>query len=243
MRRSLPVAALLILAGCGGQARVATEAPPKADFVVIRAKEKKPAPPKARYATAHILRRTTLRATPGGRVVARIGPFTEFGSERVLAVTGRRGGWLRVIASERKNRQRAWIRAAAARLGATDIWIKVDRSARRLTLRRGDKVLRRFPIAVGRPGNETPLGRFAVTDRLRTGRADSPYGCCALALSGHQTKLVAGWPGGDRLAIHGTPNEETVGTQASLGCMRAYTRDIKALMRKVPLGAPVFVRA
>jgi lipoprotein-anchoring transpeptidase ErfK/SrfK len=244
MRRSLPVAALLALAGCGGGTPAAkTEAPPKADFVAIQVKEKKPPGPKGRYETAHVLRRTTLRAAPGGRVVARIGRTTEFGSERVLAVTGRRGGWLRVIASERRNRQRSWIRAGAARLGATDVSIRVDRSARRLTLRRGDRVLRRFPIAVGRPGNETPLGRYAVTDRLRTGRADSPYGCCALALSGHQTKLVPGWPGGDRLAIHGTPNAETVGTQASLGCMRAYTKDIKALMRRVPLGTPVFIRA
>ena len=67
--------------------------------------------------------------------------------------------------------------------------------------------------------------------------------CCAVALSGHQTKLVPGWPGGDRLAIHGTPNPETVGTEASLGCMRAYDADIRALMRRVPLGAPVFIRA
>jgi hypothetical protein len=243
MRRSLPVAALLVLAGCGGGTPPATtEAPPKPDFVAVDVKAKTKAPA-GRYTTAEVLRATTLRATPGGRVVARIRQHTEFGSNRVLAVTGRRGSWLRVIASERRNRQRAWIRAAATQLRTTDISISVDRSARRLTLRHGAKVLRRFPIAVGRPGNETPLGRYAVTDRLRTGRADSPYGCCALALSGHQTKLVPGWPGGDRLAIHGTPNEETVGTQASLGCMRAYTRDIKALMRRVPLGAPVFVRA
>jgi lipoprotein-anchoring transpeptidase ErfK/SrfK len=190
-----------------------------------------------------VLHRTTLRASPGGRVVARIGRRTEFGSARVLGVTGRRDGWLRVIASERTNEQRGWIRARAARLHATDVSIHVDRSAHRLVLKRGSHVLRRMPIAVGRPGNETPLGRFAVTDLLRTGRADSPYGCCALALSGHQTKLEPGWPGGDRLAIHGTPNPETVGTAASLGCMRAYEPDIRALMRRVPLGAPVFIRA
>ena len=243
MRPTIPVAALLVLAGCGGETPASTtEAPRNADFVTIGVEEKKAPAPAARFRTAQVLRRTTLRATPGGKVIARIGRLTEFGSERVLGVTGRRGAWLRVIAAERKNGRRAWIRAGATRLGATDISIKVDRSARRLTLRSGGKVLRRFPIAVGRPGNETPLGRFAVTDRLRTGRSDSPYGCCLLALSGHQTRLVPGWPGGDRLAIHGTPNEETVGTEASLGCMRAYKRDIRALMRRVPLGAPVFVR-
>jgi lipoprotein-anchoring transpeptidase ErfK/SrfK len=117
----------------------------------------------------------------------------------------------------------------------------VDRSARRLTVRRGQRVLRRVRVAVGRPGTETPTGRFAVTDKLRTRRADSPYGCCALALSGHQPKLRPGWPGGDRLAIHATPNPETVGTAASLGCLRAETPDLRALLRIVPLGAPVFV--
>jgi lipoprotein-anchoring transpeptidase ErfK/SrfK len=244
MRPALVLPALLAVAGCGGSAPAATQSPRPADFVAQQPPQTKPEhAPAERFKTARVVHRTTLRAAPGGRVVARIGRVTEFGSRRVLSVTGRRGRWLRVIASERRNEQRGWIRARVVRLGATDISIHVDRSARRLTLKRGSHVLRRMPIAVGRPGNETPLGRFAVTDLLRTARADSPYGCCALALSGHQTKLVPGWPGGDRLAIHGTPNPETVGTQASLGCMRAYTRDIRALMRRVPLGAPVFVRS
>ena len=98
-------------------------------------------------------------------------------------------------------------------------------------------------MAVGRPGTETPTGRFAVTDRLRAGEAGSPYGCCALALSGHQTKLLPGWPGGDRLAVHATPHEETVGSAASLGCLRGRERDVQALLRIVPLGAPLFVTA
>jgi len=67
------------------------------------------------------------------------------------------------------------------------------------------------------------------------------FGCCALALSGHQTKLLPGWPGGDRLAIHATPQADSVGRAASLGCLRANTRDMQELMRIVPLGAPVRV--
>jgi L,D-transpeptidase-like protein len=195
------------------------------------------------WTTAQIVRAADLRAAPGGRVVARVGTRTEFGSDRVLAVTGRRGGWLRVLAAERPNGAAGWIRARAVRLGAVDVSIHVDRSARELTVRREGRVVRRMAVAVGRPGTPTPTGRFAVTDRLRASAADSPYGCCALALSGHQTRLVPGWPGGDRLAIHGTQNPETVGHPASLGCMRARGGDIRALMRLVPLGTPVFVRA
>jgi lipoprotein-anchoring transpeptidase ErfK/SrfK len=248
MLRPLAAAALLVLAGCGG-----SEAPPPAvpatadedvtEHFAVEEVSEKPEKPRARFTTARVVRRTALRSSPGGHVVARIGRQTEFGSPRVLAVTDRRGRWLRVTASERRNGEHGWIPASAARLGATNIWIRVDRSRRELTLRRDHRVLRRLPVAVGRPGTETPLGRFAVTDRLHTRNPDSPYGCCAVALSGHQTKLLPGWPGGDRLAIHATPNPETVGTPASLGCMRAHDRDIRVLMRRVPLGAPVVVVA
>ena len=117
----------------------------------------------------------------------------------------------------------------------------MDRSRRTLAVRARGRVLRRMSVAVGRPETPTPTGRFAVTDRLHTGRSDSPYGCCALALSGHQTKLLAGWPGGDWLAVHATPQVESIGQAASLGCIRAKTAQLRWMMRAVPPGAPVFI--
>ena len=91
----------------------------------------------------------------------------------------------------------------------------------------------------GGKGADTPTGRFGVTDRLAM--SGSTYGCCALALSGHQPHLPPGWPGGDRIAIHATPATATIGHSASLGCLRAATADVRALMHLVPLGAPVFI--
>jgi lipoprotein-anchoring transpeptidase ErfK/SrfK len=241
MKRGALLLAAVALAGCGA----AKDEPGPAAFTVMQEAhaETGAAAPAGRYLTARVLKVTQLRATPGGRPLHWLGTRTEFDSPRVLSVTARRDGWLRVLASERPNGRAGWIREDRARLASTNFSIHVDRSARRLTLRRDGRAVRSFSVAVGRPGTETPTGRFAVTDKLHPGDPASPYGCCLLALSGHQTKLIAGWPGGDRLAIHGTPNEESVGTAASLGCMRAYRRDIKALMRRVPLGAPVFVRA
>src|SRR5690348_6693801 len=126
MRRFLPAAAFVVLAGCGSTAPVAVEAPPPQRAFVAQPAPRVAAKPMWRYTTARVLRRTALRTAPGGHVVARIGRATEFGSPRVLAVTGRRGGWLRVIASERRNRQRAWVRAGAVQRGGTDISIHVD---------------------------------------------------------------------------------------------------------------------
>jgi lipoprotein-anchoring transpeptidase ErfK/SrfK len=241
VKRLAPLLAV-VLAGCGGAAPAGRAPQPAAPRAFTPVKERTSARPDGRFLTARITRRVRMRATPGGR---RVGPplrrRTEFGSAKVARVLARRDGWLTVVVPERPNGRPAWIPEKAARLGAVDVSIHVDRSKRRLTVRRGDRVLRRLPVAVGRPGTETPLGSFAVTDKLRTGRADSPYGCCALALSGHQPKLLPGWPGGDRLAIHATPNTGSVGQAASLGCLRADPRDMQALMRVVPLGAPVFI--
>ena len=84
---------------------------------------------------------------------------------------------------------------------------------------------------------ERNLDKLRVTDRR------SPYGCCVLALTGHQTRLPASWPGGDRLAVHATKELATLGRPASLGCMRVTSAQARWLIRTIPLGAPVVVRS
>jgi lipoprotein-anchoring transpeptidase ErfK/SrfK len=240
MRAAALLAAVLFLAGCAEK-----DEPLPPPFTVAEVAEAAPptAAPAGRYLTARVLKVTQLRATPGGRPLHWIGTRTEFDSPRVLSVTARREGWLRVLASERPNGRAGWIREDRARLASTNFAIHIDRSARRLVLRHDGRRVRSFAVAVGRPGTETPLGRFAVTDKLRPDDPASPYGCCLLALSGHQTRLLPGWPGGDRLAIHATPSLWTVGRAASLGCMRGRPSDVRRLMRTVPVGTPVFIRA
>ena len=192
---------------------------------------------------ARLTRRVLLRARPGGRILRPIGLRTEFGSQRVLAVVERKRGWLGVLTHHVGNSRTAWIPAAGVRLVREPYTLQVDLSARRLVVRRESRVARRITIAIGRPETTTPTGRFAVTDVLAVGGAASPYGCCVLALTGRQPNIPQGWTGGDRLAIHGTTNERTVGTAVSSGCLRARERDMRWLIANVPLGAPVRIRA
>jgi len=207
------------------------------------APEPKPKPRRGIHRIAVVDSPVPLRARPNGGVLARAGARTEFGGRRVMSVAARRGAWLGVVATEMPNGQLAWVnrRNDALHLRRTAYSLHADLSGRWLELRRGGRRIKRLTVAVGRPGSETPTGRFAVTDKLN-GRSFGPYyGCCVLALNGHQPKLPAGWSGGDRLAIHGTDSPSTIGTAASAGCLRAADAGLQVLMRRVPVGTPVFI--
>ena len=186
-----------------------------------------------------------VRARPRGPVVARLGARTEFGSPTTLLVAERRGRWLGVVTTHVANGRLGWVdsQAGAFATSRTRIRLTIDLSARRLVVRRGERVLRRITVGVGRPSSPTPVGRFAVTDKLPGARYGPYYGCCILALSAHQPQLPAGWRGGDRIAVHGTDDPGSIGTASSAGCPRARDADLRYLMRVVPLGAPVVVRA
>jgi hypothetical protein len=183
-----------------------------------------------------------LLARPGGRVVETLTSRSEFGSPRVLGLAHQRGSWLAVITPLLRNGELGWIRFDSSKLSLywTRYWLSVSLSRRQMALRYGGRELARYTVSVGATGTDTPEGHFTITDALSYDQ--SPYyGCCALALSGHQERLPVGWLGGDRIAIHGTPG--AVGYAASNGCIRATDQTMRVLFRRIPLGTPVFVRS
>lgn len=194
--------------------------------------------------TVHVTRPVRLRSTPGGPVIGGIVPRTEFDSPTVLPVVRERGGWLGVLATALPNGKIGWIAANTGLVTyRTPYRIVASLGRREVVVRRSGRVVLRFPVAIGGPSTPTPTGRFAVTDKLLTQDPGSPYGCCILALSAHQPRTPQGWGGGDRVAIHATNLPESIGTAASLGCLRAPTAAMRRAVRLVPLGTIVTVRA
>jgi hypothetical protein len=201
--------------------------------------ERKP----GQHRIAVVVRPTALRATPGGRRLARLKTRTEFKSARVVPVLAEREGWLRVIVSELPNGKRGWIDARDTQRGVVDYEMRVDVSGRRLEVMQGGEVIRRIRTAVGEAGTPTPHGTYAITDKVPFTDVGSPYGCCALALTAHQPNTPSEWRGGDRIAIHATPSRESIGRPVTLGCMRVPADDARWLMRRIPLGTQVSIRA
>jgi L,D-transpeptidase catalytic domain len=210
------------------------------------------APPAGAGRAGHLIayvqsgHRVTLRARPFGRVLARVGPITPFGSARALGVIkmADQGRWLGVTDAVSGSNRIVWADAnlPGLRFAGTPLELDVDLSSRTLVVRSEGAVVRRLRVGIGRPGSPTPVGRFAVTDKLN-GRAYSDlYGCCILVLSAVQPRLPVGWTGGNRIAIHGTPSASDFGAAVSAGCLHAGARDLRFLMRNVRLGTPVVIR-
>lgn len=246
-RRSAFLAAGLLVAGAIGIAALLllggtkTASPPRPKAAPVRPE---PTLEPVSELAARVLpgNQVALRARPGGRILARVGGRTEYGSPQTLAVAFRKGAWLAVRSPALGNKQLGWVHAAPLRLLRRPVVLEVDLSRRELALRDEQGVERRITVAIGAPATPTPRGEFYVTDKLPGADFGSYYGCCVLALSGRQPNLPQGWSGGDRLAIHGAPTP-TWGQAVSNGCLHADEPDLRYLMKNVALGTRVVIHA
>jgi lipoprotein-anchoring transpeptidase ErfK/SrfK len=202
-----------------------------------------PGEPGSAALIAHVTRTTALRAAPGGPVIKPLKTRTEFGSPEFLWVARTAPGWLGVITPLAGNGKLGWIPASAATLSRSPWELRVSLATHTLSVIRSGRTLARYPVAIGRPSAPTPTGTFAVTDRLSTGSPAGSYGCCILALSAVSPHPIEGWTGGNRVAIHSTPDASSIGKSVSHGCVRVAPGDGRWLLEHVPLGTPTVIRS
>jgi lipoprotein-anchoring transpeptidase ErfK/SrfK len=191
---------------------------------------------------ALVVRPTTMYAAPNGAVIAPQPLRTPFNSPTVLLVRRIVPGWVGVLSPLAGNGRVGWLPTLAVSLRTINWTIRVSLAQRKLTVLEGRKVMERYLIAIGRPTAPTPTGEFAVTDRLETGDPEGPYGCCIIAISALAPHAIQDWDGGNRIAIHSTPDVSTIGDAVSHGCMHVTSPEGQWLIDHVPLGTPVIVR-
>jgi L,D-transpeptidase YbiS len=137
----------------------------------------------------------------------------------------------------------------------------------RLTLKRGDKIIRSYPISSSRFGlgseegsMKTPLGKFRVAEKIGHGAAPGTVFKARVPLGPDDplpdtedfiTSRIL-WLDGlekhnanthDRFVyIHGTRHEDDIGTPASHGCIRMRNADVIELFDLVDETTPVVIR-
>jgi len=156
-------------------------------------------------------------------------------------VIEQQGDWLHVHLPVRPNGSTGWVRADEVALASTDYHIEVRLTEHRLLLHKGDEVVMEAPVGVGRAEVPTPGGTYYIKELLQPPTPGGTYGAYAYGLSGYSPVLESFAGGQGVIGIHGTNQPESVGTDASHGCIRMLDADITRLVTEfgLPLGTPV----
>ena len=123
--------------------------------------------------------------------------------------------------------------------------VLVRKKSFELTVLLGGAPVERFSVAVGADA-KTPVGVFAAKDCLKNpdwymnGRR-IPYGSPGHIIGTRWIGLT-GAPEADGIGLHGTNDETSIGTAASLGCVRMRNADIERIFEWVNTGARVEIR-
>lgn len=108
-------------------------------------------------------------------------------------------------------------------------WILISIHQKSLTLYHGTEVQKRYTVATGAGGTPTPIGTFRVTNRFSGD------------LGGFGTRFLGLNVPWGQFGIHGTNKPQSIGNNASHGCVRMFIRDSEDLYAKVPNGAKVLI--
>jgi len=124
--------------------------------------------------------------------------------------------------------------------------VVVDLSEAKVYLMWGNHIVKTYPVAVGQPGWETPVGKFKVEKKLENPVWQQPI-TGELIKTGPENPLGKRWIGfwsdeRHHIGFHGTNKEQLVGQPVSHGCLRMRNNDIQALYEQVVIGTPIVVR-
>ncbi|HET8655525.1 MAG TPA: L,D-transpeptidase [Longimicrobiaceae bacterium] len=130
----------------------------------------------------------------------------------------------------------ALVATPAAAQQPAPLHLDLNIPALRLVVYEGDAVVRSYPVAVGMPGHNTPTGDFSIKvaewnpswqpperawakDEKRTPPGpNNPMGRVKLFFAPYYF-------------VHGSPDDESIGSPESHGCVRMHNRDAIALAR------------
>lgn len=104
--------------------------------------------------------------------------------------------------------------------------ILINLAERRLYFYKNEQKINSYPVAIGKPNTPTPPGTYTVVNKI---------------VNPHLSVLGTRWMGLSKpgYGIHGTNNPASIGTMASLGCIRMYNRDVEEIFPEVPIGTSV----
>ena len=107
--------------------------------------------------------------------------------------------------------------------------IFIDLVKCKLELRKEDKIIKAYPVAVGAKKTPSPVGNYNIINKAHWGGG---FGTRWMQLS-------VPW---GTYGIHGTNRPDSIGQQVSHGCIRMHNRDVEEVYEQVELGTLVHIK-
>jgi hypothetical protein len=118
--------------------------------------------------------------------------------------------------------------STALRIPSGLIRIVIDVKSLQLILYKDNIPLKKFPVAIGKPGTPSPIGNWEIVSKEKWGEG---FGSHWLGLN-----VPFGIYG-----IHGTNNPGSIGNIISAGCIRMFNQDVEEVYYLVQIGTPVHI--
>ncbi|MFC1593912.1 L,D-transpeptidase family protein [Candidatus Omnitrophota bacterium] len=118
--------------------------------------------------------------------------------------------------------------------------VVVDKSQNTLILKVNEEIIKVYPVSTG-ADNSTPIGTFIIKNKI-----PHPVWYKAGAIvppESPENILGTRWLGFDLAGygIHGTTQPESIGTQATEGCVRMYNKDVEEVYSILPVNTEVVI--
>ena len=125
---------------------------------------------------------------------------------------------------------------------ATVRWVLVSLPDRKLALFENGKVVRTYPVAIGKTSTPSPIGAFKIVNRVTNPTYDHKGQVIA---RGKNNPVGSRWMGlsATGYGIHGTNQPTSIGKAASTGCIRMSKSDLEELFELVNVGDAVEIRS
>ena len=193
---------------------------------------------------AHVsVRHVAIYRSPRAKHAALVlGKRDENGTQRTFLIRATKGDWVRVFLPTRPNGSQGWVKRRAVQVYTNGYRLVIRLRSNELRLWRGDRMLAKYPVAVGTRSTPTPRGLYYIVELLQPRNPNGSYGPFSFGLSAHSNVLKRFAGGDGRVGLHGTNQPRLIGSDVSHGCIRLRNAAVRRLAEILPLGTPVYIR-
>ncbi|NJD04791.1 MAG: L,D-transpeptidase [Ruminiclostridium sp.] len=125
-------------------------------------------------------------------------------------------------------------------------WFVLNKTKKILTLYYKDKVVKKYPVAIGKASAMTPGGNFSIVSKIvnpgwggggyaKPVKGGSPYNPLGYRWMGLSYK------DGSSIGIHGNNSPYSIGKEISSGCIRMINSDMEELFINTPIKSIIWI--